>query len=566
MSLLDSLGVQAWSADEYQAKESAITQTPRPIVSVTRGIAQDEYIVSAPNFQNDTEAFVHQTAALNAVLAWLNCPDKVRPFIDSVLAVCADTGFNSFTATDLEIGKQMRVGRNAKAESVSRRITRAKTSLLEWQNELHFDVIGIERGKFDPVKKRNEPTRYTPFILEWVIEIVHIASASDKWHKGKNHQLKEIRRAARDYLNSKPQSPPLRGYQPKTFTEEQTVNRTVRRVIGDINRLRNQPVIKSQPKSLHRLLVAFADQECTNPTGSVGSVLTPSKDEPNKDLNFYKLFESGEIDDVVDQMNDGLREKFETLASVDYDHIDYAVAATAGEERNVIVPQIWQDGEFVEVENKISTKLDAENGDLSTGQNNFENDEKTVCNSLKINDASTGHFVGENEQIFDGFSEGQNNDLSAGHFDDFDGFEHVGGTFSDDFTDWKNEAEGVAEIEPPTVESLTEIFNEWFHQTAVKLPDATPAELQKGVWQFYRLDSYTLRQHETTDKLSQTMIDIASGNLEFSAFKPAAIDYLMARVLYYQCGTITPQSPERINKFREGLEKFLQLPDEFSDG
>lgn len=523
-------GVQNWTSEEFEEKTDALSKAKRSIVSVVKGKLADEFVLSAPDYRSETAPLAFQTAAVNAVLAWLNFPTKLRSFVDCIVALAGETGAKSFTATNLEIGKQIRIGRKAKDDSIQKSISRLKSQVIEWQNNLSFDIIGIERGRFNPEKRKNEPTTYTPYLLEWIPEIIALASETPNWQKGIRLKLKEIRRSARDVLNSLPTAPPIRGYEPKTLSEEEKFDRRHHIILSSM--IKNRELLNSMgfvPEEYFRFLVGEMDKIATNPSGAA-NILTPPSDEVNLKSSIWNKIKAGELCTAILENDEHLETKLETLEAAGFNRVSYAVEAMESEEpRNIITPRVWEDGKFRETSNEIQTKT----AEISTGQilnsasDNLQNTENRACKSL----------------------------IPLTHDRTFSGI--IDGTISDDeidFSDWQTEAEGVAEM---THEKLAEIVQNWYAEIKIKVPQKQPKELWNGGWQIYWGELFDSRSKQAEANLKETVDDVVGGTKTIADLRGAVLDWIMSHLYYYKEGVSILPSKQTLKEFRERLDNFL---------
>jgi hypothetical protein len=124
-----------------------------------------------------------------------------------------------------------------------------------------------------------------------------------------------------------------------------------------------------------------------------------------------------------------------------------------------------------------------------------------------------------------------------------DAFDHV------DLTDLVTEAEGVRETEIDP-ERLQHLLNEWSVLVKEKIPEKEGPALWNGGWQVHWGDLFDRKAENAQAAMLSVMSQIAEGKTELSELKPAFVDWIVARVIYYRSGVPVPQSAERLKIFR----------------
>ncbi|HEY8562822.1 MAG TPA: hypothetical protein VIL74_20760 [Pyrinomonadaceae bacterium] len=535
-------GVQERTPKEQSQKDEAVARgASRAFVSLTQSQLPDNWQLVHESFKGANDRLLYSTAAVNSILAWLNFPPKLRHFFDCLL-VLSRYDEKPFQATNLDIGMQMRVGKGAKAESLQKMISRHKAKLLEWQNNLAFDLIGIERGRFDALRQKNDPTTYTPHILEWVPKILGSVNMRE-WNKGHLQKLREIRRQAKNFLESNPDCPPLRGYQPKTLSEGQKFDRTDKMLdsmlMEQLMRICREEL---EPSVYIKYRKNRENHIITNQFGTVGTMLTPEKDVPPVYDSVWHILKTGEITEVIEAGEQKLEEKLSRLEEAGFDHLTYAVEIVKEERRDVKTPRVWDKGSWLETANDFTSEAaETPTGHFSEFESdNLKTGEIRPTKSFEINDHD-GTFLIDTEETISPSDIGKiPNDSAA--------------VSEPDFTDWFNDAAALPDTQPITEQSLQNLFDAWVLKVRELVPDKPPAELWKGAWQIYLDLEFMLdKQLEAYKRLGEVKADILAGKCELNDFREAFADLVASGAQYYQNGVTVPQSAQKLKVFRDRL-------------
>lgn len=384
-------GVIARTIEEEKEKIEAVRSGARPILGLARAKYSDEFRLTAVDFTDPQRNLADSVAALNAVCAWVQFPAKLRNFLDCLIAAAGDATGEPVTLTNLQIGKQIRVGRAAKDSSTAKAISRNKKKLVEWQNEHGFELVEIIPGEFDAARKKNNPGSYNVIVAQWIPEIVALAAASRDWHKSRNLRLKAIRRAARAFINSLPDAPPIRGYQPKELSEGQKFDRFFHSVFNNYPKKlalaaqMNFSLEELHARAIHEMNKAYL--KAKKAAGLTSEILTADRDSPDVKSSYWDMARCGRLLE-------------EDLLALD----DLTDVKT-------VFPRQWRDGKFVDHSNTIELKSDDCRED-KTASDNLQEVKNSACNSLKIKDRREDIFERYREDIFD-----RNQPVSAGQND-----------------------------------------------------------------------------------------------------------------------------------------------------
>jgi hypothetical protein len=291
-------GVAEWDSAEYELKQSYQNAAPRRYMSVLQSQVDESVTLVDANLETDVN-FIYQTDALNCVLAQLNFPHNLRSFLDAIIGLSGESKNRTFTATNFQIGLRVRTGSNrCSDDSMERWVSRYKRKLTDWQGLKLFELVKIVPGNYDPETEKNLPTNYTVSVTTHLPKIVTLAQSKFYWRNGGEYrklQNRAIREAAREYLYSLPECPPLKLTPPKILTEQEKFDRRYRTILTFLENNRD---------ALHRLGIAHEDlfiylvndlaKLCFNPPGTVGHILTPQKNEPDRENSIWNKIKRGD--------------------------------------------------------------------------------------------------------------------------------------------------------------------------------------------------------------------------------------------------------------------------------
>lgn len=571
----DSLGIQEWTPEEENEKDAAIAAgASRRLVSVLRSQVPDEFAIVDIDGSVQEADLAWSIDAMNHLLALLNFPNKLKPFLDSILGTCGSSGTTEFVATNWEIGQRSRSGRNACSDrSMEKWVSRQKKQLDEWMAYKSFRLVRITPGEYDFEINKRKPTRYEVFFNQYVVKTVNLAKTKFYWKAsahGRKLQGRALREAARQVLQEIPEAPNLRLQPVKTLSEEEKFDRRHKQILTFMGRNRDALAkVGLDPNAYFMYLVGEADKIATNPTGSTGKILTPEADEPNRHISVWQKIKSGDINHEIEKNDEHLETKIENLEAVGFDTVEYAAQSVLNETEPRVIdsPRYWKDGKFVETDQRFGSAPQAEMLNTSASDNLTEefsapiNEEHRdilgdLAKPLETKSKSIGTFLSvcsENSGESNGTNTATNGTNLSGSDADFDEMFNT--------IDWKSEAEqGIPDY---SEDDLHAICKNWSQTIAEKIPDAPPSELNKGIYQIYWGEVFSESVKATENKLAETIQSIAEGSAPIDALKTVYADWIVSRVSYYKHGVPVHRTVHENEPFRERLlEKIILLPGE----
>lgn len=136
-------------------------------------------MVNKDNIDERSAEGANYTEAINQLLAAVNCPKKVRQFLDTLIGY-AD-GKIEIAVFDLELGQRADPERNE--DAATKWVQRNRKNLLEWQNKNDIVLIEFKRG-FKDRNNRNVPSRYYLHLTKYVKRILEEAQKDKvRWDK-----------------------------------------------------------------------------------------------------------------------------------------------------------------------------------------------------------------------------------------------------------------------------------------------------------------------------------------------------------------------------------------------
>ena len=350
-----------FTGEEYAEKEALMNAAPRHLLSAIRNAVGDYDLVDGGASGLANTSF--EMAAINQILAWLNFPYQQRPYLDCLIGLAGSCERDEFSATNIEIARQVRTGKNANDDSMAKWVTRQKKKFQLWQSVRQFNLVEITDGKFDAKRRKNTPTTYKINLVYWAKQAVQKAKSKTYWRNGKEYrrnQIRAIRQSCYEVLQSLPEAPPLR-LKIRTLSEEEKLDRRVHLQISSHEK--NLDFIHKMgmaEEELHQYVIRELNKAFEKKRGLAGNLVTTPEDEPQKSASvFYKL-KTGTLlddDDYIDET-----ENFSQTP----------------------IARHWEGGGWVEPSNKIPEK-DAETEISRTDivTDNVQIGAKDGCNSLK---------------------------------------------------------------------------------------------------------------------------------------------------------------------------------------
>lgn len=134
---------------------------------------------------------------INCFFAQLGMPLSCRAFVDAVIGTAhkklKDDMFESFEASDLEIGRRMRGEQpdESSRASLCKHVQRARKTFTVWQQESNTELILCEPGGQDPTGK-TFPSRYTVPILPLAIDAMMEFKRRSARYKSKTALVEDI--------------------------------------------------------------------------------------------------------------------------------------------------------------------------------------------------------------------------------------------------------------------------------------------------------------------------------------------------------------------------------------
>lgn len=490
-------GFQEWTPEERAEKDAAISAVPRPLAAVLKTAVEGTHQivdVEASELANTSFEF----AAMNQILAWLNFPYKLRPYLDCLIGIAGSCETAEFTAVNIEIGRQVRTGKSIKDESIGTWVTRQKKKFQAWQSFKQFSLIDITDGKFDARTRKNTPAAYKIHIVLWAKLVVQKAQTKFYWRKEKQYrrfQIRAIRQSAYEILQSMPECGPLR-LKLRTLSEEEKFDRRVHQQISaHLKNLDFLSKIDIASEDLHLYVIRELTKAYEKKRGLTGNLITPINEEPDVRSSVISKIKNGTLLEDDEQTEE-----------------------TPDEE--VQQPRYWANGGWGESSNQMPVKDALEEIDKNAFESdNLHIEENSVCKLLETQ-AHEPTFLNKPE--------------------------NVGST------------NRIAEI--------SKIVTEWTRIVAEKMPDAPPTKLNSGVWQFYKYEVFTERAKQAQLVLQQAIWQVADDTASLAELKESAIDYLMARVEWWQYGVRTQASETQLSSIRTRLEEILNIPEDLDNG
>lgn len=327
MSLLDELGVVSVTPKEYEAKQTAVKSgASRRLTSIIQS-ATDEFQIVDVDFSNAQAEFAWHMDAQNHLLALLNFPNKLKPFLDAIIGASGSAGQTVFTATNWEIGQRSRSGREACSDGAMEKwVSRQKRKLDEWQSFKNFHFVSIEQGAYDFEKKKRYPTKYKINFNKYVCETVAVAKTKFYWRGSsdkRRFQGRALREAARQILNEIPEAPPWRITPVKTLSEEEKFDRRHKQILTFLEK--NKAALERvglDAESYFMYCIRQLDQIATNSTEAFG-LLTPDDDRATREFSVWAKIKTGEINNDIEDLDAHLDEKLDRMDRAGYNQVEY---------------------------------------------------------------------------------------------------------------------------------------------------------------------------------------------------------------------------------------------------
>jgi hypothetical protein len=551
-------GVQSWTQREISAKEEAIKRgASRSLVNIVKGAAEGEFEIVHTDGDTQEADWTYLLSAQNHLLSQLNFPNKLKPFLDTIISSACGNGELEFSATNLEIGQKSRSGRDACSDkSMEKWVSRQKRLLDEWMAYKSFYLVGWQDGEYDFELNKRYPTRYQVFFNKYVVKAANLAKTKFYWGKGKDKRAmrnRALRESARRTLQEIPEAPNLRLKPPKTLSEEQKFDRRHHSMLTFMEKNRDAlRKVGLDDRQYFEFLAVEIGKIASNSGGMIGKILTPEKDEPDHKSSVWQKIKTGAITEDIETASEALDIKIDLLEEVAFNQVDYAFEATKTEEKEIQTPQFFADGEWFDSDNKFGGATQ------SVKQNEPKTDQGDIL-------STKGTFLSGSKENAD----------KTGAQADFDDFKHQGDIFvplpaeneesvkhSDDFTDWFNDAAEVPKVSVLAEDLLQVLFESWFLRVKELIPDLSPKELWKGAWQVYLdLEFATEKQLKAYRELENIRAKVLAGTKDLTHFRAAFAKWVAMGATYYQNGTSVPQSAAKLAKFAERLEKQLLIDD-----
>lgn len=487
MDLFD--GIHEWSSNEITAKDEAVK-------------AREE-IFSAEIDLLDTEtSFV--MLAINQILAWTDFPYQQRAYLDCLIGVAASET-SQFTATGIEIARQLRTGKNSRDASLAKWVTRQKKKFQEWQSRRQFNLVEITDGWFDAKRQKNTPSSYKINIVEWAKRAVAYAKAKlpIAWRNGARYrkvQIRAIRRAVYDLLQSMPECPPL-SLKNRTLSVEDNFDR------------RTHSVVSFVEKNIHDLYrvgidhIEYVDYVIhelqklrEKPAGAIGNILTPAEKEPDKKAKVWQATLRGKLSNLMN--GEGV--------------IDYT---------------------GMNVDN-TDHRMDI---DADSESDNFAESTFTARNSL------TPLSVGGT------FSDIQDTSVRRDQ------------SFSETIDQSENTPPGFAPAEDDSegnmnLKKVQQMVGIWRAQIDNRVPVPNRTQKIEGAWEISWHDVTSIAR-QTEGALDFAILKTAYDRISLEKLKPVFVEYVMARVRYWRGNIPIVRDDAQLERFKDKLTEFLEIPD-----
>lgn len=507
-------GVREWTQNEFKHRDAALQEAPRAVVSVVQSQIGEGYeVVEYPTANLEIE-FAYHVDATNHLLALLNFPDKLRGFLSCLLGMAKQSGGEVFEATNWQLGLRSRSGRAACTDdSMEKWVSRQKKKLDEWMRLKGFEFINIINGTWNPLTGKNDPTRYQVFFNKYVVETVAEAKKIYYWNAKQNIDKargRALREAARRVLHRIPEAPPLKPARVKILSEEEKFDRRHRAVLSFLEKNRDALAkLGIAWEEYFIFLVREMDKICENPAGLSGTILTLPQNEPVRHESIWRKIKTGTL--LLDEAAE--RTALETMASRAFE----------------------------------------ESLENITGENLIASD-------------NLADFLPETENQSEVLNNSENTKLLIPLSDD-------GGTFlsgrgdKKDFVKHDGETNLSARDDDMDTKEALKIVEQWSIEVNKKMPIVTPANKISGVWEidWQASDFADADAGRTQDALDMTILKISRDRSSLPELREKFVDWIMARLRWWSGGVSSIPADGEIEKFRERLLKFLQIP-EIGDG
>lgn len=550
-------GVSEWTPEEIKEKDSNVKRgAARRLMSVIESAVPDEFELVDISSDDQEANFAWSLDAQNHLLALLNFPNKLKPYLDSIMGSAAACGTTEFSATHREIGQRSRSGReNCSDESMEKWVYRHKIELEEWMSYKSFQLVKITPGDYDHVKNRRLPTRYRVFLNQYVVKTVNLAKSKYYWRDGaENRRLqgRALREAARTVINEIPDAPNLKIRSVKSLSEQQKFDRNHRSILTYLKK--NSAVLDKLGFDVREYLlylVGEIDKIGTNPRGTIGNLLTPDRDEPNHQISIWNKIQAHELADEIRINDEHLENKIDLQKALRFDPLAYAFQSVQNEEREIAKPKYFRDGKFVdsdhsfaesanpteETDSVISIELSDPLADIFDDDTNLlktKDDCRRTSESVstrtneETNRTNVSEWVAESDDFFD-------------------------------CLDWKTEAEETQAIEA----DAWEIIDDWTRLIAEKVPELSYQDKwsKTGKWNVVR-QMVTSKARDADASLNTLCTSINDRIKPLSDLKQGYLDWIAVRLEFWQNGYECITESKRQDFLNRLRQKILKLPGE----
>jgi hypothetical protein len=144
--------------------------------------------------QDETFSGTDFTEAINQLLVAVNCPNKHRNFIDTLIGYAErKLRFNVF---DLDLGRRADNQNNYRSDNSARKwVQRNRKNLQDWQEQNKVFLVEFSPGfrTGDKPPYNYVPSSYYLHIIEYAIQVLAVARKDEIWEK---HPRRAIQKAA----------------------------------------------------------------------------------------------------------------------------------------------------------------------------------------------------------------------------------------------------------------------------------------------------------------------------------------------------------------------------------